>query len=220
MKTISLALFAEGPTDNRFLPIIIQRTVERILVANRCPDIGVLEPTPIPKVNGSTDMEKIFQAAKAAHGAHILFVHLDADSRTIEKAREERFNPGLTRIMESDEKLCKDLVPIIPVKNLEAWLICDYAAFCRSVGIRASVEELGLPSLPRLVESLPDPKHTYREALRKAHLSRSRRSRYDPGEYYGLLAQNIDLDILLQVPSFSIFFEELTKTLRKLRLID
>ena len=219
MRTISLALYAEGSTDYRFLPIVIQKTVENILFSNHCPNVAVVEPTLITRVEGHSGAEKIHYAAKDALGVHILFVHLDADTRTIERAKMERFFPGRDLVNSSKEKLCRELVPIIPVKNIEAWLTCDYDAFCSAVGTHASAEELGLPSQPRLVESLPDPKHTFREALRIAHLSRRRRVKYEPGEYYEILAQTIQLDNLLRVPAFKIFYDELTEVLQRLRII-
>ena len=220
MKTISLALYAEGTTDYRFLPIIIQNTVERILFLNDCPDIAVVEPTLITDVKGDSGAENIYNAAKEAQGVHILFVHLDADARTIEKARSERFIPGRALVNNSEGKLCKDIVPIIPVKNIEAWLVCDYEAFCNAVGTRATAEELGLPNHPRLVEALPDPKQSFKEALRIAHVARRKRSRYEPGEYYELLARTINLDTLLRVPAYIAFYNELTEALKKLRVIN
>lgn len=219
MKTLSLALYAEGTTDYRFLPIVIQGAVEKILFEHKCPDIAVVEPTLIMDIEGDNGANKILSAARNAQGAHILFVHLDADTRTVERAKVERFFPGRDLVESSSGPICKDLVPIVPVKNIEAWLVCDYDAFCKVVGTKASADELGLPSNPRLAESLPDPKHTFREALRIAHSMRKKRSNYHPGEYYELLARIISLDSLLKVPAFKIFYDDLKENLKQQRLI-
>jgi hypothetical protein len=218
MKTLSLALYAEGTTDYRFLAIVIQSAVEKILFEHQCPDIAVVEPTLIMDVEGHTESDKIFSAAQNAQGAHLLFVHLDADTRTVERAKAERFYPGQNRVVSSNDSVCKDLVPVVPVKNIEAWLVSDYEAFCKVVGTKASERELGLPSHPRLVESLPDPKRTFREALRIAHSMRRKRSNYHPGEYYELLARTIKMESLLKVPAFKIFYDELTEMLWRQRL--
>lgn len=44
MTTLVLALYAEGRTDERFLPIVIQRTAEEILAQRGRTTVYVLEP--------------------------------------------------------------------------------------------------------------------------------------------------------------------------------
>ena len=65
-----------------------------------------------------------------------------------------------------------------------------------------------------------DPKHTFKEALRIAHSLRKKRSKYESGEYYELLARTLNIDTLLRVPAFSVFYTELTETLRRIRIIS
>lgn len=218
MRTISLALYAEGATDYRFLSIIIQRTVENILLQHDHPDIGVLEPTPLKNIKGNSIGDKIFLAAKAAYGVHILFIHLDADSRTWERAKEERFDPGIERIKSSSlEKLCRDLVPVIPVKNTEAWLLCDYEAFCEAVGINVPMHEINWPKRPKMVESISDPKCKFNEILKTAYSIRKRT--YETGEFYEILSRLININKLLLVPAFKKFYCELANTMKKIRII-
>lgn len=219
MRTISLALYAEGTTDYRFLPVVIQNAVENILFSNNSPDIAVVEPTLITGIKERTEENKILAAAKAAQGVHILFIHMDGDTKTLTEIKEERFYPFEKSIKESSGRLCRDLVPVIPIKNIEAWLTCDYEAFCQAVGTHATPEILGIPLNPRLVESLADPKHTFKEALRIAHSLRRKKSRYDPGEYYEILGRTIKLESLMRVPAFRAFYDEVANKLREMRII-
>ena len=91
MRTLTMALYAEGSTDYRFLTTLIQRITEKILCAGRASDVSVLDPFPIEHVEGATGAEKIFSAAKIAKGMDLLVVHLDADGRQLNIARKERF---------------------------------------------------------------------------------------------------------------------------------
>lgn len=120
-----LALYAEGPSDNRFLPPIIQGTAQDI-TAQHGP-IDVLDLTIISKKQGTRE-ECILRAAREACGCHALIVHSDADDGTPDRAYEERILPGFNLVSQSIEKVCKDLIPIIPVQMIEAWMLADHNA--------------------------------------------------------------------------------------------
>jgi hypothetical protein len=49
MSVLVVALYAEGSTDNRFLPPIIQRTAERIIAQDGQGLVDVSEPMIMPK---------------------------------------------------------------------------------------------------------------------------------------------------------------------------
>jgi hypothetical protein len=220
MRNLTIALYAEGATDYRFLPILIQRAAEKILCENNSPEVSVLEPLPIDRrVTGNSGAEKILQASKLSHGVDILIVHFDSDSRTISQARAERFEPGHQLVLASGPEYGKTLLPIIPVKNIEAWLLSDYDAFVRVVGTRLSKEDLNIPVHQHQVESLPDPKQAYRDAVRIALTARNKRGTINYGAYYEPLGREIDLNKILNVPAFRIFYEEFKATLGDLKFI-
>lgn len=52
MRTLTMALYAEGSTDYRFLTTLIQRTAEKILCSGRASDVSVLDPLPIEHMVG------------------------------------------------------------------------------------------------------------------------------------------------------------------------
>lgn len=80
MKQLVLALYAEGTTDQLFLPSIIQRTTIQVLRQHEHQQINVLTPRAVhlEKAPATRD-ECILQAAREASDSNILIVHADAD---------------------------------------------------------------------------------------------------------------------------------------------
>lgn len=219
MRTLTLAFFGEGTTDYRFLPGIIQRTAEKLLSQSGAPDVEVLPPIPIDDVDAEDGAHKLLAVAKACAGMDMLIVHLDADTRTVQVARAERFKPGHDLVQIEPTEVCRDLVALIPVKNIEAWLLSDPDAFREKVGSHLTDQELGIPSHPHQVEGVPDPKQAYRDAVRTALTNRGRRRTVSPGEYYEPLSQAIDLERLERVPAYQTFRDELERALRQRRFL-
>ncbi|KUO78285.1 MAG: hypothetical protein APF81_25390 [Desulfosporosinus sp. BRH_c37] len=65
--------------------------------------------------------------------------------------------------MEFATRAFVSLIPVIPIKNIEAWFLCDVEAFQRIVGTRLNSETLGFVKRCHQVESIPDPKRCYYE---------------------------------------------------------
>lgn len=198
---------------------LIQRTAEKLLCAGRASVVSVLDPLPIEHVEGTTGAEKIFNAAQITKGMDLLVIHLDADGRKLDLAKKERFQPGMYLVRSSDTKACVTLIPIIPIKNIEVWLLCDVEAFQRTVGTRLNSEALGFVQRCHQVESIPDPKQCYYDAVRMAHSKSQRRRTFNPGQYYERLGREIDLTKLAQVPAFRNFEAEFVDVLRELHFI-
>ena len=222
MRSLELALYCEGPTDQLFLSIIIQRSSRKILEQHKQGSINVprVETIEINKTGLRRD-ECVFQAACKAAKYHILVVHADADHPTREKALRERFQPGYTLVQRTEGKICKNLLPIIPVRMTEAWMLADHEAMQNVLETSLRIQELGLPSKARQVESDPDPKHTLRQIMQKAAAERSRRRReVDLNSLYAPLGSRISLERLGNVPSYKQFMKDLTETLKILNLIQ
>ena len=220
MKQLSLALYLEGPTDERFLPVIIQRAANRVLSQRALAVVEVIEPLvlrPSSKVQGNA--ERIFSVARQARGYDILIVHRDADARTPDRALERYFKPGLKLVQTSKEDVCRELIPIIPIRMTEAWMMADVEAFRDVAGTDLSAEQLGFPLRPRQVESIRDPKHELNMALDQIFARRRRRKRVRLGQYYGPLARRIRLDELDNVPAFRQFTKDLVNLLAAMRFI-
>ena len=222
MKNLALALYSEGVTDQRFLQDIIRRTSRRILDQYGQNTIKV---QPVDSIEFSKMRlrlnECILQAAYKACKHHVLIVHCDADHPTSERALQERFLPGYELVQQTNEHLCKSLVPIVPVQITEAWMLAaDHDLLREVMGTNLSAQNLGLVNRARQVEADPNPKQTLKQIMQKAYAERPRRHREaDINPLYALLGRQINLDRLINVPSYKQFMEDLTEALRSLELI-
>src|SRR5713226_4980392 len=221
MKRLVLALYAEGPTDVRFLPPVIQRTTEQLLRRYEKRSINVATVS-IPRITDFSNRDEcILEAARKAASCNILIVHSDADHPTRERALQERFRPGYELVQRTQESLCKSLVPIIPIRMTEAWMLAaDHDLLREVIGTSLRAQELGLVNRARQVESDPNPKQTLKQIMQRAYTERSRRHReVDLSPLYAPLGRRISLDRLNDVPSYQQFVDDLTATLRTLNLI-
>ncbi|OQA43490.1 MAG: hypothetical protein BWY52_01868 [Chloroflexi bacterium ADurb.Bin325] len=225
MTVLVLALYAEGHTDESFLPVVIQRTAEEILARHGRTVVDVLEPI---NLNHGIDRqfetreERMIEAARRASGYHALIVHADADYPTQVRALNERYLPGEERVRELreiGESLCGNLIPIIPIQMTEAWMLADPIALCNVIGVQALPQALGIPVHPHQVESDTNPKRTLHEVLERALTQRPRRRRrVNLSSIYEPLARQIDLARLAGVPAYARFLSDLTTTFRVLGL--
>lgn len=221
MQMLVLALYAEGETDGRFLPPIIQRTAEKILRRGETSSIEVSTEN-IPRISTFSSRDQcILEAARRASECNILIIHSDADHPSRERAYQERFLPGYDLVQRAQGTFCKSLVPIIPVRMTEAWMLAaNHDLFREILGTNAKSQELGLVNRARQVESIQDPKQTLRQVLQRASSHSSRRHR-ETNLYplYLAMGRRIDLDRLQSVPSYHQFVQDLTEVLAKLDFI-
>ena len=219
MKTVSIALYCEGNTDRRFLPPIITRTARRLLDRFERYDVEVLPIRPI-EVVAKKQKASIVMAARQAAGDHILIIHADADHPDAYKARLERFEPGYQSVQRSRGAICKDVLPVIPVQAIEAWMLADHEQLRLAIGTKMEAHALGIPEKARMVESIARPKQKLREAVQKAYASRPKRKReVDIDFLYQLLGEQLKLDRLDEVPAYQQFVFDLTKALERLGFI-
>ncbi len=216
MKQLVLALYAEGRTDERFLPVIIQRTADRLLRRQALAPVEVMEITSLKADRAASNhAESILSVARQASGFHVLIVHADADAPTSENALRQRFLPGQQLVRASNNHVCRDLLPIIPIRTMEAWIMADAAAFQKVVGTDMSGADMGFPTRPHQVKAIQDPRHELKMALNQVFTGRRRR-KASLGQYYESLAQHISLEKLDGVPAFQQFVDDLAEVLKDL----
>ena len=220
MKQLVLALYAEGRTDERFLPVIVQRTADRLLSELALAPVDVLEPILLEADESASSREEcILSVARQASGFHALIVHSDADAPTADTALQQRFKPGQRLVHQSEDVACRDLLPIVPVRMTEAWMMVDGEAFREVVGTDLAASQLGFPDHPHQVETILDPEHELSEALRQVFAMRRQRKKARLGQYYEPLARRIGLDRLDHVPAFQQFLRDLACILESLHFI-
>jgi hypothetical protein len=231
MRSLTIALYTEGITDRRFLPTIIQKTASAIVFERAHDLIEVQMPYLINDqidTNGLNSAETILAAARFANNFHILAIHADADTQTRNQALETRFHPGKRLVQEAaeTEKVCLGVLPVIPVRMTEAWMLADWETVLSEinndpVALRTIKQATKLPARPRNVESIADPKQILNQAVRMAqeHLRHGRR-RIGLGTLYEPSASNIRLERLEQVPAYQEFVRDLTDVLIAIRMIE
>ncbi|NBC17587.1 MAG: DUF4276 family protein [Bacteroidetes bacterium] len=216
---IQLAAYTEGPTDDRFVPTIIERTARRLLSQEGTGGIEVLPVQPITVQ--SKGVPGLREAALRTHGYHALVVHADSDYRDPSRAMQERIQPGLDEIEQLREKgrpVCTSIVPMIPVRTIESWMLADAEALSSAIGINTPPKDLPLPDQPHQVEGIDDPKGRIQEIINRSVSGRRRRPH--PGTLYAPVAQRIDLTVLEGVPSYQRFAEQLEVVFRQQGLVE
>src|SRR5579872_646534 len=174
MNVLMLGLYAEGRSDERFLPVLIQRTCERILAQFDRFSIEANIPAVIKIKRHNTQLsraERILAAAYESFGYHALIVHADADDLTPSQARNERFDPGnsLIQRQKPEEKVCKNLIPIVPVCMVEAWMLADPEALNQVLKVSIDKASLGLSGKSKQVELYRDPKDIIDQIVRRTY---------------------------------------------------
>ncbi len=222
---LRLALFYEGNSDRHFLPTLIYRTVDKIR-KGRTPyeldiyDVEVVnEWSGLPSLSGAY-RNRVLEGARRAFGYDALVIHRDADSSGRNAALDRYIEPAKALVNGSQEAVCKTLIPIIPIRSIEAWMLADANALHTVTETNIRPEQLGLPATPQQVESVHKPKDALRQAIETARGSRRRgRREMDINDLYADLAQQINLSLLEQVPSYKQFCEDVEQTLIQLNKI-
>lgn len=162
----------------------------------------------------------ILQASKDVGECRALLVHSDADNLGYWEAREDRFTPGYTLVQNYSGWSCQNLVPVIPVREIEAWMLADFEALSAVLGISLERREFNLSPHIAAVEGLADPKRMLNDIARYVNADRSHRCQpVDLTTKFEPLARQVDLFKLFEVPAYREFVRELTQTLEALHFI-
>lgn len=218
---IKIGIFAEGPTDNRFLPSVVKRTFEEVAWTCR-QQINILEPEVIDDLHfPHTFAEKVLAAARQAQqrGVTVLCVHTDADDENDHQAFQFKIQPAFERIHQSTEEVCKLPVAIVPVQMTEAWMLADTELFKKELNTNKTDFELGIHRSP---ESIANPKAVIEEAIRIATQGTGRRQRryqLHISDLYQPVGQQVSFDKLSELPSFQRFLEAVGGAFRQLNYL-
>ena len=140
---------------------------------------------------------KLSTALLLEPSANLVFAHRDAD------ATDEA--PRVDEIKTAAEGPAVHTVPVVPVRETEAWLLLDEGAIRHVVENPSSSVELTLPR-PQDAENVSDPKRRLREILVLASGLRGRKLKTlkkDFSRHRSRLLERLDCDGLLgQVPAW------------------
>ncbi|MEU4829582.1 hypothetical protein [Streptosporangium sp. NPDC023615] len=163
-KTLSGLFIAEGSSD---LPLA---AIVEFLFAERGRNVRLSTPNyeSLQKVDKDVRSKLVAGARLMGKPFDVAVVHRDADNA----GRQARCDE-IVRAVASSGVSCA-LVPVIPVKMTEAWLLLDEGEIRKVAGNPNGREDLGLPKIHE-VEGLSDPKSFLRECLVRAASVRGRK---------------------------------------------
>jgi hypothetical protein len=214
-----IGLFTEGTTDIRFLRNIVKRTFDEI--SFECQGQIEISEIQIIKITKSSFVEDVINASRKGvndFGILILCVHADADDSNDDAVYKYKMNPALSGIENVEDDICKTIVPIVPVRMTEAWMLADKTLLKKEIGTTKTDQELGIYREP---EQYSDPKETIENAIRTARQERTKRHRKDLtiSDLYLSIGQSISIDKLKQLSSYNKFQENIRSAFEKLNYL-
>ncbi len=219
MSYLGMALYAEGPTDYRFLSPLLYRLCEDICLHR---GRSVVEISEVQGLNHPEAFkhkpreERILAAAQMARGAWcLLFIHADGESDA-EHARLHQVAPA-QRLLRQEMGSEGRSIAVVPVRETESWLLADGDALRSVFGTTLSDRQLGLPDVAQLEREI-DPKIVLRHCFDKARPGARRRNQRETG-YFQSLGEEIRLERLRRLSAFQRLESELQQALREMRLI-
>lgn len=179
-RQVTFAFLREGTSDDGLIPHL------RTLII-RC---GATEAIGQARDYRGTPLNKLRMLRAEGITTDLVFVHRDADRARPEDRRAEIGDAAV------DCNLSSSVVPVVPVQELEAWLLTDEQALRQIVGRPNGRAELGLPRLAA-IETTPSPKERLKDALLAASGTTGRRrvqERKDFEKRRRALLERLDID--------------------------
>lgn len=197
---VRAGLFAEGPTDYRFLLPLLDRLLADLL-AHHFPSQHFRENSrgiDAAATAGPRRASRIADAiAEHWDECNLFVIHSDGAGDP-ERERANNITPGLVEAQRWARGAGKDdpvlVAACLPVRELEAWMLADLGTFKTLLRSAAPAE---LPSDP---ERVLDPKRELQRLLG------DRRRPLDAYDFFGV---NVGLDALRRLPAFLRFEKEL-----------
>jgi len=206
--------WAEGASDGRILIPIVERALEAWLLARARGPFDLLLQALSPLPEARTFVERVASLVQQSQGwVHVLFIHTDAGAGTTRRARRERIEPAL-QAAQALVPGWRTIVPVVPVRESEAWLLVDESAIRAAIGVPHGGAGLELPARARDVEHVLDPKRAFERAVRR--VLRGPRALREWRAVQQGVAVRVPLNELRTVPAYREFEAELDGTLRRI----
>jgi hypothetical protein len=192
-RYLTVTLFCEGREDAHFLEGVVARQLAVLDVTDPGFDVGDVLTQPCRTVESAERIDAAISLA--ADEFHLLLIHHDHNERAKIDVLRRRVDPTVPKETR--------LIAVVPVRETEAWVLADPVAFPRGsqVGL--------LPTRPRDVETIPDPKLLLKQVLGRPYDERIAE----------LIGERIDLDRLALVPGYQAFLEDLDTALKELHFL-
>lgn len=142
-RQLAYAVIADGETDRLLVPMI-QWAIHRL-----DPGVEILEPEFRKRWGGVAEYLAEYQT-----GAMLIFVHRDAETLTLNERLEE--------FVAVDRG---EVIPVVPVRMSESWLLFDGTAIANAAGSPSS--RIPVPAIAQ-IENIADPKDRLDDLLFEA----------------------------------------------------
>jgi hypothetical protein len=214
MIEVNACLSAEGNSDYDFLPVLLERALQRMCVPHRLA-VAAVQVLRVSVRDGESKHQAVCRIAQAASpGMTLLFYHYDGSA---DPAREEKkYWQPLVREW-SEASLTRPVVRVVPIREMESWALTDADVLRRIAGAAWDVKDVFEADKLSRVECLSDPKRTLRDIVSTGR--RRRRAGRQARDYLTLIAEQMSLDQLERVPSYRLWQAETIEALKELRLI-
>lgn len=206
-RHIASALYAEGPTDHRFLRGLLPRAIETLGAEYGYDliEVSPLRQLAIPETAGSGREDRVAAAVLADEAAfHVLFLHADADGDEA-AARRDRIHPAIAAVRTALGDNKRGQVGVVPVQTTEAWALADLASFQAALSTTRTASELGIPPTPALLEADQDPKAALDQAVRLARPGRTGRRRPSGEAFLDVLGESVSIGALRELSAYRAF---------------
>jgi hypothetical protein len=218
MRYLSLAFLAEGASDVRFLEGIAIRLIYDLVVGSGQQEVEIQLPCEWLDSGRPKDNQSRVSLICRAKQAHDLFV-LHADASRAARARIEssiveeiRAGAALRCTLERWR-----LVPLLPSREMEAWVLADPDAIARALGyVNGWPDGVHLDYDVQGVESIPSPGGIFEQVIVALQRGRRFRRRESGSLLLNVIAESCDLDALRRLASFRAFEAEVSIALANL----
>lgn len=210
MSALRFALVTEGSSDRGILPHLEELCSRAGAgeVEGSAPNLGVL-----PQPPGKRVAEQVRAALGLVPEARIIFVHRDADSSDDTLAQRD-IESGVAEV-----DGCPRHVGLVPIQELEAWLLTDEQAIRDVAGNPGGRTPLHLPKISG-IERLASPKERLEQVLVEAcELSGRRLKAFRKAFPYhrSILLERLDIDgKISRLPAWQRFVSETTRAVKEI----
>lgn len=215
-----IGFIAEGSTDYKFLEPILTRVF--IEIAFECQGQIDISVSRIDAPKGDSFIDSVINASTVGwnqYGISILVVHADADSTSAENTYNYKIFPAKARLeSKSEDSHCKNLIPLVPIQEIESWMLSDKEFLKSAINTKKSDTQLSISGHP---ESFTDPKARIENAILigREDMPKKVRESVSISDLYSLIGQGLDLKHLETFTSYNDFKDQVRSSFRTLNLL-
>ncbi|MET0268053.1 MAG: hypothetical protein ABW202_20860 [Duganella sp.] len=175
MTLLRYTLLSDGSSDAALMPII-----ESVISEHR-PDLAILGQAAGQLLTRDLSLRSRIPAALAKYPCDALFVHRDAEGQALALRHRE--------IVAASVGLKTPVIPVIPIRMTEAWMLSDENAIRFAAENRSGSIKLKIPAKNNW-ETLPDPKRILFDLLKEASGKQGRAlDKFNPHKQRALVTQ-------------------------------